>query len=845
MKKPPVSPKSRRSVPSLPAVTERQIYDRVHHHLKYTRCKNWGSATDFDKYLSLALTIRDLAVEKMIATMGAYQHYNVKRVYYLSMEFLMGRMLANNMTALMACTATRRALARMKLDLEVLCRQESDAGLGNGGLGRLAACFLDSMATMELPAYGYGLRYEHGMFRQELEDGWQRERPDEWLKYVYPWEMVRPEYTIPVLVYGHMEEVRGPRGNLTPVWVDWQLFEGLPYDIPIIGYGVNTVNFLRLWSSRANEGFRLDVFNQGDYVNATQQKNWAEMITKVLYPSDNTSAGKELRLIQEYFLVTCSLRDLIRRFQKSNRNWKDFPKKNAIQLNDTHPALAVAELMRFFRDEIDLPWETAWDITVRTLGYTNHTILPEALEKWPVPLMERVLPRHLRLIYEINARFLQKAEARFPGDAARIQRLSIIEESNPKQVRMANLAIAGSHSVNGVSALHSQLLRQRIFHDFWEMWPKKFNNKTNGITPRRWLLVCNPALSDLITGAIGDGWVRDLEQLQRLEPLARDKNFRAAFHQAKRANKLRLAKHIRHVTGENVDPDSLFDVQVKRLHEYKRQLLNLMHVITLFLRIKNNPKLEITPRTFIFGAKAAPSYTMAKHIIKLVTSLGDRINSDHDVRDRLKVIFLPDYEVSLAEIIIPAADLSEQISTAGMEASGTGNMKLALNGALTIGTWDGANIEIAEAVGPENIFIFGHRAEQILEMRPTYQPRAYYEADPELQAVMASLKGTEFCPGQPGLFANIHQSLLENGDYYFHLADYRMYVDCQENMVARTFQTPEVWREKTILNVARMGHLSSDRTIAEYARDIWNIKPLPIHFRDIQFARADNQDDAE
>jgi starch phosphorylase len=818
-------------------ITEQQIFDQIHHHVKYTRCKNWGTATDFDKYLSLALTIRDLAVEKMLATMGAYKHYNVKRVYYLSMEFLMGRMLANNMTALLACDPVQKALTRLKLDFSDICRCESDAGLGNGGLGRLAACFLDSMATMELPAYGYGLRYEHGMFRQELQDGWQRERPDEWLKYIYPWEMVRPEYTIPVLVYGHMAKVRGPQGKIAPTWVDWQLFEGLPYDIPIIGYGVNTVNFLRLWSSRAHEGFRLDVFNKGDYVNATQKQNWAEMITKVLYPSDNTSAGKELRLIQEYFLVTCSLRDLIRRFQNNNRNWHDFPKKNAIQLNDTHPALAVAELMRFLLDEANLPWDTAWDITTRTMSYTNHTILPEALEKWTVPLMEKVLPRHLKLIYEINARFLQKVELHFPGDGERMSRMSLIEESSPKQVRMANLAIVGSHSVNGVSELHSRLLRQRVFRDFNEMWPKKFGNKTNGITPRRWLLLCNPALSELITDAIGDGWIKDLDQLRRLEPLARDKSFREAFQCAKRENKLRLAQHIRRVTGEKVDPDSLFDVQVKRLHEYKRQLLNAMHIIALFLRIKANPKIEITPRTFIFGAKAAPSYTMAKYIIKLINSLSERINSDNDVRDRLKVIFLPDYEVSQAEIIIPAADLSEQISTAGMEASGTGNMKLALNGALTIGTWDGANIEIAEAVGAENIFIFGRRAEEIVALRPSYKPQQFYEADPELRAVVDSLKGSDFCPAHPGLFANIHAGLLEHGDYYFHMADFRSYMDCQELQVVRTFQQPETWHQKAILNVARMGQFSSDRTIAEYARDIWKIKPLPIRLRNVPSSR--------
>lgn len=822
----------------LPFVSEQQIFERVHSHLKYTRGKNWGSATNFDKYLSLALTIRDLAVDKMLATMGAYQHNNVKRLYYLSMEFLMGRMLNNNMTALMACDAAKKALARMQLDLETLCQCESDAALGNGGLGRLAACFLDSMATMELPAYGYGLRYEHGMFKQELENGWQRERPDEWLKYHYPWEMVRPEHTIPVLIYGHIEKARDPSGKTRPIWVDWQLFEGLPYDIPIIGYDVNTVNFLRLWCSRAHEGFRLDVFNQGDYVNATQQKNWAEIVTKVLYPSDNTSAGKELRLIQEYFLVTCSLRDIIRRFQKNNKNWHDFPKKNAIQLNDTHPVLAVVELMRFFIDEINLPWETAWDIVARTMSYTNHTILPEALEKWSVPLLEHVLPRHLSLIYEINARFLQKAELRFPGDQERLQRLSLIEETDPKQVRMANLAIAGSYAVNGVSALHSRLLKDYTFRDFWEMWPEKFHNKTNGVTPRRWLLLCNPQFSNLITEAIGNSWIKDLTQLQNLEPLAEDAGFRQAFLNIKHGNKLRLAKHIRQVTGEKIDPESLFDVQIKRLHEYKRQLLNLMHIITLFHRIKNNPRLNILPRTFIFGAKAAPSYTMAKHIIKLISSLSERINADSDVRDRLKVIFLPDYDVSLAEIIIPAADLSEQISTAGMEASGTGNMKLALNGALTIGTWDGANIEIAEAVGLDNIFIFGHRAEQIAAMRSHYNPYEFYHKDNELKDVVDSLLGRDFCPAQSGLFASIHQSLLEHGDYYFHLADYRMYIDTQEKEVARLFQTPNAWSKKALLNVARMGYFSSDRTIAEYARDIWKIKPQAVRLKDIEFAKT-------
>jgi starch phosphorylase len=796
--------------------------------LKFDRCKNWASATDFDKYLSLAMTIRDMAVERMITTQGAYLEHDVKRVYYLSMEFLMGRLLSNNMIALQAYEATRLALKKLNLDLETLLRCESDAGLGNGGLGRLAACFLDSMATMELPAYGYGLRYEHGMFRQELENGWQRERPDDWLKYGYPWEMIRPEYTIPVLVYGHVEQMRGQRGETTPVWVEWQMFEGLPYDIPIIGYANNTVNFLRLWSSRSHEGFRLDVFNQGDYVKAVQQENWAEIVTKVLYPSDNTSAGRELRLVQEYFLVSCSIRDIMRRYQKKHKDWLEFPRKNAIQMNDTHPSLAVAELMRYFRDEINLPWDKAWDLTVRTLGYTNHTIMSEALEKWPVPLMERVLPRHLQLIYEINYRFLQKVSLRHPGDDNRLQRMSLIEESNPKQVRMANLAIVGSHSVNGVSALHSRLLTQQVFPEFAELWPDKFNNKTNGITQRRWLLVCNPGLAALLTRTIGENWIKNLDQLKRLEAFAANPEFQQQFREVKHENKMRLARLIRKVTGEIVDPHSLFDVQIKRLHEYKRQLLNAMHILTLYYRIKANPRAAVAPRTFIFGAKAAPSYTAAKHIIKLITSLGNRIHADPDVDGRLKVIFLPDYEVSLAEVIVPAADLSEQISTAGTEASGTGNMKLALNGALTIGTWDGANIEIAEAVGRENIFIFGHRTEDLRQLRPTYDPRAYLAADPELDRVVAALRDNQISPNQPPLFTELAKGLVDYGDHYYHLADFRSYLECQQK-VAATFADQPVWTRMAILNVARMGRFSSDRTIREYAHDIWQVKPLPIN----------------
>lgn len=810
------------------AAAIQRVLNGIQHHLKYTRCKNWGSATDFDKYLSLAYAIRDLAVDKMITTQGTYQKQDVKRVYYLSMEFLMGRLLANNVTALGVDQVTIQALKELSLDFENLCHSETDAGLGNGGLGRLAACFLDSMATLELPAYGYGLRYEHGMFRQELENGWQRERPDDWLKYGYPWEMIRPEYTIPVLVYGRVENVRGARGTLNPVWVDWQLFEGVPYDIPIIGYQVNTVNFLRLWSSRASEGFRLDVFNQGDYVSATQQKNWAEVVTKVLYPSDNTTAGKTLRLIQEYFLVTCSIRDIIRRYQKNHRNWLDFPRKNAIQLNDTHPALAITELMRFFHDEIGLPWDTAWDITTHSMAYTNHTIMPEALEKWPVPLLEKVLPRHLQIIYAINQRFLQQVEARYPKDMQRLQKMSLIEEATPKQARMANLAIIGSHSVNGVSALHSDLLKTRVFPEFSAMFPGRFNNKTNGITQRRWLLVCNPPLEQLITKTIGAGWARDLDELRRLETFADDPVFQKAFLEAKRQNKVNLAKIIRKITGETVNPDTLFDVQVKRLHEYKRQLLNVLHIITLYHRLKAKPNLDMVPRTFLFGAKAAPSYTAAKYIIKLITSLSDRINNDPDVRDHLKVVFLPDYEVSLAERIIPAADLSEQISTAGTEASGTGNMKLALNGALTIGTWDGANIEIAQAVGRENIFVFGYRTPQLAQFAGKYDPRTFYQTDQELRQALDAIRDNHFSPDSPNLFADLYASLVDRGDYYFLLADYRPYVNAQAK-VSHLYHHRRLWARRAILNVARMGRFSSDRTIREYARDIWQIKPLPIH----------------
>ncbi|HMP71665.1 MAG TPA: glycogen/starch/alpha-glucan phosphorylase [Kiritimatiellia bacterium] len=811
------------------SVTPEEIRDRTLFHLKYTRCKDWRSATEFDKLLSFSYAIREFAVDRMIATQRAYVDQDVKRVYYISMEFLLGRLLENNVAALGLYGSAAKALKDLDIDISALMSLEYDAGLGNGGLGRLAACFLDSLATLEYPAYGYGLRYEHGMFRQDFENGWQREKPDDWLKYGFPWEMVRPEYSVPVKVYGRVDYIPRVGGGRKPVWTDWQLLEGVPYDIPVIGFAVNTVNVLRLWSSRATEGFRLEVFNQGDYVRAVEEKNWAETITKVLYPSDFTYAGKELRLLQEYFMVTCTIQDVIRRYRKNHSTWSAFAAKNAIQLNDTHPALAVAELMRYFVDEVEMTWDNAWEITTRTFGYTNHTLLPEALERWPVQLMERVLPRHLQIMYEINEHFLHQVRLRYPGDDERVSRMSLIQEGEDRQVRMANLAMVGSHKINGVSALHTDLLKETVVPDFAEMMGEKFINKTNGITHRRWLLISNPKLSHLISEKIGTDWVHDAEELKKLEPFAEDKAFRKAFAQVKLENKKHLAGVVKELTDEWIDPASMFDVQIKRLHEYKRQLLNAMHIITLFLRIKDNPKQEVVPRTFLFGAKAAPSYHMAKLIIKLINSLGRTINQDPDVRDRLKVVFLPDYNVSLAEKIIPAADLSEQISTAGKEASGTGNMKLSLNGALTIGTWDGANIEIAEEVGLDNIFIFGHKAHEIADLQKDgrYNPHDYLNRNPMLRRVVEAIRDNPFTPEEGPIFTDIYKHLVEQGDIFCHLADYQAYIDCQDR-VSALYKKPDEWARLAVLNVARMSKFSSDRTIHEYAREIWGLEPLKI-----------------
>jgi starch phosphorylase len=808
-------------------VTSQELLSRIEYHLKYSRGRSLGTASDFDKLWCLCHAVRDFSIDRMIATERTYAEKDAKCVFYLSLEFLIGRLLSNNVISLGLQEAVSQVLPKLVADEESFLALKQDAGLGNGGLGRLAACFLDSLATLEYPGYGYGLRYEHGMFRQDFADGWQTERPDDWLKFGYPWEIVRPEDTVPVLAYGQLEDVGVPGAQ--PVWVNWQMIEGVPYDIPIIGYGVNNVNALRLWQSRAAEGFRLDVFNQGDYVRAVEEKNWAETITKVLYPSENSHAGKELRLLQEYFLVACSVRDATRRHLKRHKDLTNFASKNALQMNDTHPALAVAELMRLLLDEHDMSWEKAWEITVATLGYTNHTLLPEALERWPVPLLERVLPRHLSIIYEINRRFLDDVRALYPDDDAKARELSLVEEGPVKQVRMANLAIVGSHSVNGVAKLHSDLVKSHLVPDFAQLWPERFNNKTNGVTQRRWLLACNPGLAGLITEAIGDRWIRDLGDLRRLEPLAKDTAFLDRFLAVKLENKRRLAKVIAARTGRDIRLDSLYDVQIKRLHEYKRQLLNALHIAALYRRLKANPKQDMVPRTFIFGAKAAPGYYMAKRIIKFINSLGEILARDPDVRGRLAVVFLPDYNVSLAEAIIPAADLSEQISTAGKEASGTGNMKLTLNGALTIGTWDGANIEMAEAVGLENFFVCGHRAEEIDRMsrEQTYRPAEWLARDDELRGVVEAIWRGDFNQGEPGLFDDIARIFTEWGDTYYHCADFRSYVDAQER-VSELFRDRRAWARTALLNVARIGYFSSDRAIREYAQEIWHLQPVPV-----------------
>ncbi len=796
--------------------------------LKFSLARDPDTATTRDWWIATSKAVQSLIIERMITTQTVHHRQNVRRVYYLSLEFLMGRLFVNSMYSAGVFQEIQEALEKLGLDMDELRKEEYDMALGNGGLGRLAACFLDSLATLDLPAVGYGIHYQYGLFKQEFRNGYQVELPDAWMQFGTPWEIVRPEYTTEIHLYGHVENIFDDVGNSVPKWVGWKPLLGVPYDIPIPGYGNGTVNFLRLWESRASEEFDFEAFNRGGYEQAVHQKNTSETVSKVLYPNDKTELGKELRLVQQYFFVACSLQDIIRRFHKSNTDWAAFPEKVAVQLNDTHPAIAIVELMRLLHDENKLPWDEAWSIVTRTFAYTNHTLLPEALEKWSVGLFQKVLPRHLQIIFEINKRFLETVEAKWPGDTGKKRVLSLIEEGGGQMVRMAHLAVVGSHSVNGVAALHTRLLKSDLFPEFDALYPGKFNNKTNGITPRRWLLACNPRLSGLITSKIGGGWERDLGRLRALESFADDPQFQADFMAVKHANKVDLARIILNDCGVEVDPSALFDVQIKRLHEYKRQHLNLLHILALYRRILQSPEAEVTPRVFIFAAKAAPGYDLAKLIIKAINAVGSKINSDPRIAGKLKVVFLPNYRVSLAQRIVPAADLSEQISTAGKEASGTGNMKLALNGALTIGTLDGANVEIREEVGDENIFIFGNTVEQVNALvSKGYNPGDFYNANEELRAVVDWVGSNYFTADEPpGVLGPLRDDLLHH-DPFLCLADFESYSECQKK-VSQAFRDKARWAKMAVLNTARVGKFSSDRTISEYARDIWNLSPVAV-----------------
>ncbi len=807
-----------------PAFDTPSIKRSLANRLMYSIGKDPITATDRDWFYSSAAVVRERLIERWMETMRSYYREDTKRVYYLSMEFLMGRTLMNSMLNIGCDDGFRRAMNDMGLELEKIRDMEEDAALGNGGLGRLAACFLDSMATLGIPGYGYGIRYEYGMFNQRIEDGWQVEHPDNWLRYGNPWEFPRSEVLYPVKFHGRVVSYADDQGVLRHYWVDSDDVMAMAYDYPIPGYGTDTVNNMRLWAAKATRDFDLGYFNEGNYIRAVEDKNESENLSKVLYPDDTTEMGRELRLKQQYFFVCASLQDAFYRYEKHHATYDDLPNKVAIQLNDTHPSIAIPELMRVLVDQHGLEWEKAWDITVRTFAYTNHTLMPEALETWPVGLFERVLPRHLQIIYEINHRFMRDVMHRYPGDTDLLRRMSIIDDSPNKRIRMAHLAIVGSHKVNGVAEIHTQLMKETIFADFHRMWPDKIINMTNGITPRRWLNQANPGLSKLITAHIGKDWLKDLDQLQRLSGLAEDAAFRRDFSAVKRANKVRLAEVIKQRLHLEVDPDSLFDVQIKRIHEYKRQLLNVLHIITLYNRIRAGG--DCVPRTVIFGGKAAPGYHMAKRVIKLINDVADIVNNDPLVGNRLKVAFIPNYDVSTAEDIIPAADLSQQISTAGTEASGTGNMKLALNGALTIGTMDGANIEIHNEVGAENIFIFGMNTVEVAQLRAnSYNPWQYYDANPELHQALDMLKNGYFSHDDHERFKPIFNMLTYGGDHYLLLADYAAYIECQQQ-VENLYRDKEAWTRKAILNVAHMGKFSSDRTIREYSQQIWNVRKV-------------------
>jgi starch phosphorylase len=801
--------------------TDSALYER---HLIFDNVVDPATAGSRTRFEALAHSVRDILSQRWISTEQTYARENAKRIYYLSMEFLIGRSLANNVTNLLLDPIAKRAIDEKDLDWLDLLEQEPDAGLGNGGLGRLAACFLDSMATMQLPAIGYGLRYEYGLFKQTIRDGWQQERPDNWLRSQDPWEVPRPDETVEIKLNSSFEV---SAGSLRPIVGRPSTLIGMPFDRPVVGYGGTTVNTLRLWAARAPDYFDFQSFSHGDFVGAVAETLGAESLTRVLYPDDSTSFGQGLRFVQEYFLVACSLADLIRRFRRSNSDWAALPERVAIQLNDTHPTLAVPELMRILLDEANLGWDDAWDLTQRTLAYTNHTLLPEALEKWPLRWFEALLPRHLEIIYEINRRLLDSVRTRFPGDEGRVQRVSVIEEGPAKHVRMANLAIVGSHSTNGVAAIHSQLLRTTTVRDLAEMFPERFSNKTNGVTPRRWLLLANPALARTITEAIGDGWLTDLGQLGNLKPLAVDKGFGDNFKKAKREAKSQFVDWLRSTAGQTVDPDCIFDCQIKRIHEYKRQLLNALRVVVLYNRLREDPRREMAPRTFFFAGKAAPAYQLAKLIIKLLENIAGTIDAEPATRGRLKVLFLPEYDVSLAERLIPASDVSNQISTAGYEASGTSNMKLMMNGALTLGTRDGATIEMAQEAGEENFFLFGLTAEQVANSRGWYNPQWHYEHDAETRAALDLIRSDHFSRYEPGVFAPLLDTLLTHGDHYMHLADLTSYLDADQRL-RELYADRDAWARKAILNVAASGRFSSDRAIAEYAHEIWDVKPCPV-----------------
>ena len=792
-------------------------------HLRYSLAKDESLATPRDQYTAFAHAVRDRIVERWIATQAEYHAQNTKRVYYLSLEFLIGRLLGNNVINLKADQLCRDALKEYGIDWNSLRDYESDAGLGNGGLGRLAACYLDSMSTLDLAGMGYGLRYDYGIFRQKIVNGNQVEEPDHWLKDGYPWEMARPEYSQTVHFGGHVE-CATIKGRQQWRWVPAETVEGVPYDLPIVGYN-NAVNTLRLWSAKAVDEFDLADFNKGSYVEAVETKVLAENLTKVLYPNDNTTAGKELRLRQQYFFVACSLKDILRRYRETNEGWDALPDKVFVHLNETHPALVVPEMMRILIDHEGLDWDKAWDLTRRATGYTNHTILPEALEKWPVPMMERLLPRHLQIIYEINGRFLQQISALYPGDIRRLQRMSLIDENGERYVRMANMCLVSTSSVNGVAELHSQILKDSLFKDFYELFPERFHNVTNGITPRRWLLKANPALAQLITESIGDGWITRLDQLKRLEKFGSDVKFLDALAKIKRSNKGQLSNWVMKNLGVKLDPAAIFDVQVKRLHEYKRQLLLALYIIIFYNRLIADKKYDPVPRSFIFAAKAAPGYYMAKLIIRLIHGIAGVVNSNPKTRGKLSVAFLPDYRVSLAEKIMPAAEVSEQISLAGMEASGTGNMKFMMNGALTLGTYDGANVEINQEVGDENMFLFGMRTEDVAKRRPSYVSRDIYKNDPEIRDALDMIKSNVFSLLEPGLFDPILRSLLDYNDYYMLLADLRSYMEAQDRVDA-TYRDAKKWNRMSLVNIARSGRFSSDRAVLEYARDIWHVEPV-------------------